>query len=87
MEQQRLQLENLKWRMQNGETVESRHITNGEYVVQLSGGTSISFDEHYKQTVDHTISKAQNGVRENTLNNNSTPSSARERPNLNNANM
>ncbi|ADU27658.1 hypothetical protein [Ethanoligenens harbinense] len=87
MELQRMQLENLKLRMQNGETIESTRVENGQYIIQLSNAPEIAFDDHYRPTVDNTIGKTQDGVRENTLGNDSAPNSSRRRPGLESSTM
>lgn len=87
MEQQRLQLENLKLRMQNGETVQSTRMVHGEYIVQLTNDPEMTFDGNFKPTVDNTIRKAQNGIRENTLGNDTAPGSSRQRPDLDTSQM
>lgn len=73
--------------MQNGETVKDTYIVNNEYVVQLSGGPGLSFDEQYKPTVDKTISKVKDGVQENTVGNSTTASSSRMPPILDSSDM
>lgn len=64
MEMQRMLLLNIRQRLMNGEEVKSSRIENGNYIVQLTNGPEIRFDEHYKATVDNTIDKAVNGVEE-----------------------
>lgn len=87
MELQRMQLETLKLRMQNGETVQSTRVENGEYIVQLSNAPEIAFDDHYKPTVEKTIGKTRDGVRENTLGNDTAAYSAKRRPGLESSTM
>jgi hypothetical protein len=69
MELQRIKLENIKNRLLNGEKVKSTKVLNGEYVVQLTNGPEITFDDNYKETVENTINKVNNGQQENTLGN------------------
>lgn len=64
MELQRMLLLNIRQRLMSGEEVKSSRIENGNYIVQLTNGPEIRFDEHYKATVDSTIDKAANGVEE-----------------------
>lgn len=64
MEQQRMKLENVKNRLLRGEQVKSTRVERGSYLVQLTHGPEIAFDRNFKPTVDNTIQKAGNGVRE-----------------------
>lgn len=72
MELQRIKLENVKNRMMRGEKVKTVRTENGQYFVQLTNGPEISFDENYRETVENTIKKAENGVHENTVGNDKT---------------
>lgn len=87
MEQQRLQLENLKLRIQNGETVHGTRTKNGSYVVQLSQAPEMTFDAHYRATVDQTIQKLRQGVRENTVGNATASHTTRVQPILDSSNI
>lgn len=58
-----MKLENIKQRLISGEKVTSTRVENGNYIVQLSNGPEVTFDDNYKPTVDNTIAKASNGQR------------------------
>lgn len=72
MEIQRMKLENIKSRMMRGEQVKSTRTENGEYIVQMTNGPEITFDDNYKPQVDKTIEKAGKGIRESTTGNDVT---------------
>lgn len=64
MELQRMKLENIKECMMRGGQVDSTRVENGSYIVQMQNGVEVTFDENYKDTVDNTLHKAENGIRD-----------------------
>lgn len=59
-----MMLLNIRQRLMNGEQVKNSRIENGNYIVQLTNGPEMRFDEHYKATVDSTIDKELSGIEE-----------------------
>lgn len=56
-----MKLENIKQRLLNGEKVKNTRLENGSYIVQMTNGPEVTFDDNYKEIVDKTIVKASGG--------------------------